>query len=115
MQCYVSARDSRLEGLEGKHTHVQTREHEITDSMVGKIRLIARETLTVAIAAELSGEDLQGQFRRRIEQLLADDSRPVRIICDFMLSWAKSVTPVLHPNKSKSKRCPRSRDKKSTG
>ena len=60
MQCYVSARDSRLEGLEGKRTHVQTREHEITDIMAGKIRLIARETLTVAIAAELSGEDLQG-------------------------------------------------------
>ena len=85
MQCYVCARDSRLDGLEGKHTHDQTRQNEITDYMAGKIRLLARETLTVAIAAELFGEDLQGQFRRRIEDLLADDSRPMRIICDFML------------------------------
>ena len=38
----------------------------------------------------------------------------MRIICDFMLSWSKSITPMVHPKKSKSKRCPRSRDRKST-
>ena len=115
MQCYVCARDSRLGGPEGIQRHDETRQYAMTDDMAGKIRLLARETLTHAIAAELSGEDLQGQFRSRLMDLLAGDRQPLRIICDFMLSWSKSISPVDHPKQSKSKRPPRCRAGKSAG
>ena len=107
MQCYVCARDSRLDDPEGNQRHDETRQYAITDDMAGKIRLLARETLTHAIAAQLSGEDLQGQFRSKLDDLLEGDRQALRSVCDFMLSWCKSISPVVHPPKPKSTRAPR--------
>ena len=96
MQCYVCARDSRLNDPEGNQRHDETRQYAITDDMAGKIRLLARETLTHAIAAQLSGEDLQGQFRSKLDDLVEGDRQALRIMCDFMLSWCKSISRVVH-------------------
>ena len=107
MQCYVCARDSRLNDPEGNQRHDETRQYAITDDMAGKIRLLARETLTHAIAAQLSGEDLQGQFRSKLDDLVEGDRQALRIICDFMPSCCKSISPVVHPLRPKSTRAPR--------
>ena len=107
MPCYVCARVSRLNDPGGNQRHDETRQYAITDDMAGKIRLLARETLTHAIAAQLSGEDLQGQFRNKLDDLVEGDRQALRIICDFMLGWCKSISPVVHPLKPKSTRAPR--------
>ena len=56
----MCARVSRLKDPGGNQRHDEARQYAITDDMAGKICLLARETLTQAIAAQLSGEDLQG-------------------------------------------------------
>ena len=58
----VCARVSRLKDPGGNQRHDEARQYAIRDDMVGKIRLLARETLTHAIAAQLSGVDCRGNF-----------------------------------------------------
>ena len=50
---------------------------------------------------------MQGQFRSKFDDLVEGDRQALRIICDFMLSCCKSVSPVVHPLKPKSTRAPR--------
>ena len=50
---------------------------------------------------------LQGQLRSKLDDLVEGDRQAPRIICDFMLSCCKSVSPVVHPLKPKSTRAPR--------
>ena len=42
---------------------------------------------------------LQGQFRSKFDDLVEGDMQALRIICDFMPSCRKSISPVVHPPK----------------
>ena len=58
----VCGRVSRLKDPGGNHRHDEARQYAIRDDRAGKIRLLAREMLTYAIAAQLSGVDCRGNF-----------------------------------------------------
>ena len=58
----VCSRVSRLKDPGGNHRHDEARQYAIRDDMAGKIRFLARETLTDAIAAQLSGVDCRGNY-----------------------------------------------------
>ena len=61
----VCARVSRLKDPGGNPRHDEARQYAIRDDMAGKIRLLARETLTHAIAAQLSGVDCRGAITQQ--------------------------------------------------